>query len=141
MIATSALFLVPLVYITNKEFIDEHLNNAGTVINDQTSQMRDLAAQHTSRASEVAKSTFGEYSAKAQELMGQAKGSAQETAASPSTPNPANLNPMKNEPEREVKREDFPSAPSAAPVSDSTSSSAHTYVVPESVPGAEPVAQ
>lgn len=104
-------------------------------INDQTSQMRDMAAQHTGRASEVAKSTFSQYSAKAQEMIGQAKGSAHETAASPNAPNPANLNPVKNEPEREFKSQDFPSAPSTAPMSDSPSSAAHTSEVPISEPG------
>lgn len=40
-------------------------------------------------------------------MMGQTK----KNAASSDAPNPANLNPMKDEPERDLKREDFPTAP------------------------------
>lgn len=111
LIFTTVTYFAPLLYIQNKEFIDHHLNNAGTIVNDQTSQFRDLAAQHTSRAGEVAKSTVSQYSAKAQELIGQTKSK----AAEPNAPNPANLNPVKEEPERNITRDDLPSVPTSAP--------------------------
>ena len=107
LIATSVIFLAPLLYIQNRELIDHHVNNAGNVINDQATQVRDLAGQHAGRAGEVAKSTMNQYTAKAQEMMGQAKNK----ASSSDAPNPANLNPAKNEPERSISKEDFPSAP------------------------------
>lgn len=109
LIATSAVYLVPLIYIKNRRVIDEHLSHAGEVINQQATQVRDLTAQHTNRATEIVKNTASEYSAKAQDLIGQGKA----RAASPSAPNPANTNPFKNEPEREFKKDDFPSAPSS----------------------------
>lgn len=107
LIATTATYLIPLVYIKNQEAIDGHLQNAGNLMNQQTQQVRDLAAHHTNRAMEATKQTTSQYSQMAQEYMGSAK----QKAASPDAPNPANVNPMKDEPEREVKSEDLPSAP------------------------------
>jgi len=88
-----------LIYLQNKEFIDHHLNNAGNVINEQTSQFRDIAAQQASHAAEMTKSTANQLSARAQELMGQA----QNRAAQPDVANPGNLNPAKDEPERDLR--------------------------------------
>ena len=109
-IATSLVYLLPLIYIKNRAVIDKQLHNAGVIINQQTTQLRDLAAEHSNRAASVVQSTASEYSTKAQELIGSAKN----RAASPSAPNPANTNPFKNEPEREITKEDFPSAPNPA---------------------------
>ena len=111
LIATSFVFLAPLIYINNRELIDHHVNNASTVINDQATQVRDLAGQHAGRAAEATKSTVNQYTVKAQEMMGQAKSK----AASQDAPNPANLNPVKNEPERSINRADFPTAPNTEP--------------------------
>ncbi|KAK8217566.1 hypothetical protein M8818_001324 [Zalaria obscura] len=111
LIATTAIYLVPLVYLKNREVIDGHLQHAGEIVSQQTSQVRDLAAHHTSRAADMAKSTASQYSAKAQEYVGAAK----QRAASPSAPNPANLNPYKNEPERDISKDDLPSVPSSEP--------------------------
>jgi len=75
---TTAAYFVPLVYIKNRELIDSHLENAGNIINSQTKQVRDLASQHTSKAMEASSQTLKDYSAKAQGMMGQAKGKAVE---------------------------------------------------------------
>lgn len=107
LVFTTVIYFAPLIYLQNKEFIDHHLNNASNVINEQTSQFRDLAAQQASHASEMTKSTVGQLSARAQELMGQA----QDRAAQPDVANPGNLNPAKDEPERNISGSDFPSAP------------------------------
>jgi hypothetical protein len=77
---TTLIYFVPLVYISNKELIDHHLENASNIVSEQTQQVRDLAAQHTNRALEVSQSTFKDYSAKAQEALGQARGKAGEYA-------------------------------------------------------------
>lgn len=142
LIATTVVYFAPLVYIKNRQFIDEHLNQAGEIINQQATQVRDIAAQQTSRATEIAKSTASEYSAKAQDLIGHAKN----RAASPSAPNPANLNPLKDEPERaikksdlpSVKKEDFPSAPSSEPIS---ASNHEPYVAPSTAAHTEPIVE
>ncbi|PSK54757.1 Reticulon-like protein 1 [Elsinoe australis] len=124
LIATSVVFFVPLVYIQNRELIDGHLNNASNVINQQATQVRDLAAQHTGRAGEVAKSTMSQYSAKAQDLIGQAKNKTTGTTSSDSTTASSNgpastgttstglsSEPLNTSSTNGIKREDFPSAP------------------------------
>lgn len=115
---------MPLVYIQNRELIDGHLNNASNVINQQATQVRDLAAQHTGRAGEVAKSTMSQYSAKAQDLIGQAKNKTTGTTSSDSTTASSNgpastgttstglsSEPLNTSSTNGIKREDFPSAP------------------------------
>jgi len=99
LLATCTTFLTPLVYLQNKEFIDAHLNHAGNMINEQASQVRGLAAQHTSQASETLRSYAGEYSQKAQELIEQARGKTNGTTA---------------------KTNEFPPAPKHEPVAPST---------------------
>ncbi|OQO10206.1 hypothetical protein B0A48_04563 [Cryoendolithus antarcticus] len=76
LLSTSVVYLAPLIYIKNKDFIDSHLNNAAEIANKQTQQLRDIAAQQSNRAVEVASSTTSQYVSKAQELMGGAKKSA-----------------------------------------------------------------
>ncbi|TKA53127.1 hypothetical protein B0A49_10962, partial [Cryomyces minteri] len=103
LIGTSVLYLAPLIYLQNREAIDAQLRNIGNIVNQQTAQVKDMAAQTSSRAAETVKATAHQYTEKAQEMMGHAK----QRAASPSAPNPGNMNPMKNEPEREVHRDDI----------------------------------
>ena len=95
LIADSIVFLAPLIYVQNKEFIDHHIHNAGNVINEQANQMKDLAAQHTGRATETMKQYTTEYTKKAQELMGSSGLSRQKAG---------------------LKTTDFPSAPKDEPV-------------------------
>jgi len=106
LIATSVLFLGPLVYKSNQEFIDHHLSNASDVINAQTQQVKSLASQHAARATESTKSFVGDYSAKAQEMIGSARGR--------STSPTASAKPVKTDFKKEslpIKSEDFPTAP------------------------------
>lgn len=117
LIATSVVYFAPLIYIKNQKVIDEQLSHAGDIINAQTAQIRDLAAHHTSHVTELAKNTASEYSAKAQEMIGQTKSK----VSSPTTETPA-----------AVKHEDFPAAPSTEPL---PSAASHTHeVVTETTP-------
>ncbi|PQE29033.1 hypothetical protein CJF30_00004087 [Rutstroemia sp. NJR-2017a BBW] len=103
LIATSVLFISPLVYKTNKEFIDHHLTNASNIVNQQTKQVKELASHHATRAAETTKQYAGEYASKAQEMIGHARsrsGSPVDTRTSPKT--------------NGVKEEDFPEAPKDA---------------------------
>ncbi|KIW80787.1 hypothetical protein Z517_07404 [Fonsecaea pedrosoi CBS 271.37] len=95
LIASCALFLGPLIYIENKEFIDSQLEHAGNVIGQQTTQIRDLTAQHTSKGLDTMKQYTGTYAAKAQEMVGGAR----QRIPSPTTG------------KAPVKEGDFPSAP------------------------------
>ncbi|KAF2403785.1 cell lysis protein-like protein [Trichodelitschia bisporula] len=108
LIATSTAYLAPLIYLQNKEAIDAHLQNAGHVINQQATQVKDLAAQHTGRATESVRTYASEYSKVAQDYIGTAR---QKTGT--------------------VKPTDFPSAPHADPV-------APTDPVAKKAPAPEP---
>jgi len=73
LITTCVVYLTPLVYVTNKEFIDGQLNNASDIIATQATQVKDIAGQHAGNALETAKAYTGDYAAKAQELVGTAR--------------------------------------------------------------------
>ncbi|KAK5175763.1 uncharacterized protein LTR77_000903 [Saxophila tyrrhenica] len=109
---TTLAYFVPLAYLQNQELIDHHVSNAQTIVSKQTEQLREIASQQTNKAVEASSSAFKTYGARASEMVGQAKQSAvdkgyvnQETAdkAPGST---------------EVKKEDFPSAPTSVPQTD-----------------------
>lgn len=116
LIATSVIYLTPLIYKTNKEFIDHHLANASEIANSQAQQMKDLTAHHAGRYGETVKQYAGDYTAKAQSYIGTARG----RSASPeaNTSMPANA-PLKSEPgdAPAYKPSDFPHAPKQEPVS------------------------
>jgi hypothetical protein len=106
---TTLAYFIPLAYIQNKELVDHHLSNAQDMVNKQSSQIRDLAAQHTNKAMEASQGALKTYGARAQEMMGQAKKSAvekgyvkEETAAK--LPGGTTVN-----------NADFPAAPTAEP--------------------------
>ena len=101
----------PLIYMTNKELIDHHVKNASEVANAQANQLKDLAGHHTARAHETVKSYAGDYSAKAQEYMGSARG--RSTSPEVNSSKPISDAPIKSEPGSSPKysSDDFPHAP------------------------------
>lgn len=99
--ATSALFFVPLVYSSNQELIDSQIKNASDIIGEQTSQFRAVAGKHTAQATELTKQYMGDYTTKAQQLLGR-------VATDSMTPVPVG-----SEPASDVKEADFPAAPSS----------------------------
>jgi hypothetical protein len=90
LIGTTVTFLGPLIYLQNQELIDAQLEQGRTLMNQQATQIRDLAAQHTGNATKTIQTYAGQYTSKAQETINQYRG----RSASP-----------------EVKKEDFPAAP------------------------------
>lgn len=118
LIAVSLIYLGPLVYMSNKELIDHHLENASNVINAQATQVKELAGHHTSRAYETTKAYAGDYTSKAQSYIGNARGptspkgtksGAESGAASGPGSAPA------------YQSSDFPHAPKQEPISGVTS--------------------
>lgn len=93
LLSTIVTFLAPLIYIENKELIDSQLEHLATVIGQQTSQIKDLTAEHTSKGLDTVKQYTGAYTAKAQDLVGNIGASRQKI------PPPA------------VKEDAFPTAP------------------------------
>ncbi|OBT91683.2 hypothetical protein VE01_10249 [Pseudogymnoascus verrucosus] len=75
LIGTSVLFLGPLVYTTNKALIDGQIEQLSQIVNAQTTQVRQMASQHASNAAATTKMYVGDYSAKAQEIIGRARSS------------------------------------------------------------------
>lgn len=95
-----------MVYTTNQEFIDEQIKNVSNIVSQQTEQAKALASQHASTITNQTKSLATDYSAKAQEMIGNARG----RSVSPTLSKAA---PVKSEKENvpAYKNEDFPLAP------------------------------
>ena len=105
LIATSIIYLAPLIYISNKEVIDAQIANASDVMNAQAAQVKDLAGQHTAKATSTLKTYAGDYTAKAQGMIGNARG----RSSSPEVP-------MKKEfSSPSYSASDFPKTPQQAP--------------------------
>ena len=92
LLATSVIFLGPLVYVLNKEIIDSNLEYAGQVVNEQAQQVRSMAGQHAGKGLESVKSYAGEYAGAASDLLGKSR---------------QKIPHLQNS----VKQEDFPTAP------------------------------
>ncbi|KAJ5662583.1 uncharacterized protein N7477_010199 [Penicillium maclennaniae] len=109
-IAVTTTYFAPLVYISNRDIIDEQIANLQSIITSQTNQLKDLAGERTSHATDVMKQYVGEYSSKAQEYIGRRSASPEMSKAAPT--------PVKTEPVSEpaIKTEDFPEAPKIEPV-------------------------
>jgi hypothetical protein len=83
LIGATTVFFVPLLYTSNQELIDEQLKHAGDIVNAQTSQLRNVASKHTAQATEITKQYVGDYTAKAQQMLGR-KVEASDFPAAPS---------------------------------------------------------
>lgn len=73
LLTTSVIFLGPLIYLTNKELIDGHVEHASNVVSAQASQVKDLASEHTGKAFDTIKASSSEYTAKASSFVGQSR--------------------------------------------------------------------
>jgi len=71
--ATSVVFLTPLVYVSNKELIDYQIQHASEVVGEQTTQLKNLTAEHTSKGLESVKQYTGDYTALASEYIGKSR--------------------------------------------------------------------
>lgn len=109
-LSTTIAYIGPLVYISNREIIDEQIANLQAIISSQTNQLKDLAGERTSHATGLVKQYVGDYSSKAQEYIGRRSASPEMSKVEPA--------PVKTEPvvEPVIKTEDFPEAPKIEPV-------------------------
>ncbi|OQE18223.1 hypothetical protein PENSTE_c018G01154 [Penicillium steckii] len=113
-LAVTTAYIGPLVYISNREIIDEQIENLQSIISSQTNQLKDLAGERTSQATGLMKQYVGDYSSKAQEYMGR-------RSASPETGKTKLVSPIVKgdaNPEPVIKTEDFPVAPKVEPTSE-----------------------
>lgn len=139
-IAVTTTYFAPLIYISNREIIDEQIANAQEIINSQTNQLRDMAGERTSHATGLMKQYVGEYSSKAQGYIGSRRSTSPEATklVSPIKRETV-VESAKAEPiaeftapvvEPAVKHEDFPEAPTAAPIAQTLESDIVASVEP-----------
>jgi uncharacterized membrane protein YfhO len=102
LISTSVLFLTPLIYKSNKQLIDEQIANLSQIVNQQTTQVKNIASQNLAAATETTKQYASEYSAKAHDLIGARGRSVSPTLSQKPKPVAEKTN---------IKSEDFPAAP------------------------------
>jgi hypothetical protein len=100
---TTVLFVAPLIYRTNQKFIDAQLENISQIVGKQTEQVKSIASQHAATVAQSTKHLVGDYSAKAQEMIGNARGRSVSPTLSKATPAKTETSTYKNE--------DFPPAP------------------------------
>ena len=115
LLSTMIVYLAPLVYIKNKAVIDHHLEQATVMVNQQATQMRQLAAEHTGNAAKTFQTYAGEYTTKAQDAINQYRG----RSASP---------------EAAVHKDDFPAAPRAEPARGTTAAPGTAETAETAVP-------
>lgn len=96
MIGTTLAFLLPLIYVTNQEMIDQHLKSASDVVEAQTAQVRSVAQKQAQQVTAIGKQYAGDYTGKVQEMLG--------SRAAPTAPakNPAFPTPPTEEPKAAV---------------------------------------
>lgn len=110
MIGTSVIFLGPLIYKSNKQFIDEQIQRAANLANQQAEQTKKIVSEQSARAIDTTKHVVSDYSSKAQELIGTAN--AKVRSASPTTTKKENAKATLNNNTHPVTTKDsFPSAP------------------------------
>lgn len=108
-IATTVAFLVPLIYTSNQELIDEQINHASELINSQTAQVRDVASKQMEQVSAISKQYAGDYTHKVQDLLNG------KTTSRQKIEKPEQSVPAVNEPAFTVKPQ-FPTPPTEEPL-------------------------
>lgn len=103
-------YLGPLIYISNREVIDEQIAQVQEIVNAQASHAKELANQQTARATGLVKQYANDYSSKANEYIGSRRSASPEVSKAPA--------PVKSEPVSPPKFQtaDFPAAPKTEPV-------------------------
>ncbi|KFZ02720.1 hypothetical protein V501_09483 [Pseudogymnoascus sp. VKM F-4519 (FW-2642)] len=144
LIGTSVLFLGPLVYTTNKALIDGQIDQLSQVVNAQTTQVRQMASQHASNAAATTKMYVGDYSAKAQEIIGRARSSspADRKSVEPSVttgvtaskvPSTSSFSPATTSTKKSKSKSAVPAADSFPKVPE-TDSFAPSTTIPDTIP-------
>ena len=109
LIGTNLVFLGPLIYISNKELIDGQLDQAGNLASAQSKQFKDLAGHHVGRATESAKAYTSDYTSKASNYIGNARGRSTSPELSKLAPSGPGAPPKESS-------ADFPHAPKQEPM-------------------------
>jgi hypothetical protein len=113
LVATTLAFAVPLIYTSNQELIDEQISNASGLLSSQTAQLRDVASKHTAQATNITKQYVGDYTAKAQQMLGVGQQSGVTSATQPTPGKTTQRNKISNAPPagNSYLDSDFPAPP------------------------------
>jgi hypothetical protein len=115
LIAVTIAYMGPLAYISNREIVDEQIHNAQELLNAQAHHVKGLAEQQTAHAKGLVKQYASDYSAKAQEYIGNRRSASPEATKVPS---PVKTEPVS--PPSSFQHSDFPEAPRNEPVAESS---------------------
>ena len=126
-IGTVLAFVLPLIYVANKELIDQQLKNASDIVEAQTSQVRSACQKQTEHITAIGKQYAGDYTGKVQEML---RG---HSAAAPVIPKPAS--PMEEIPKPAAPMEEIPKP--AAPAEKEVEKEAEKEAVKEAEKEAE----
>lgn len=99
LVATTLAFIVPLIYTSNQELIDQHLKSASDVINAQTAQVQGVVQKQAENVTSMTKQYAGDYTGKVQEML-RGKG-----------PTTTQSETLGKQPEYVPKKAAFPTAP------------------------------
>jgi hypothetical protein len=105
LIGTTVAFVVPLIYTSNQELIDEQIHHASELINSQTAQIQNVASKQMEQVSNISKQYVGDYSGKVQDLL-QGKTPSRQKIDMPQNSNSA----------VPAKQPEFPTAPTDEPI-------------------------
>ncbi|QGA14915.1 hypothetical protein EYB26_002571 [Talaromyces marneffei] len=113
LLGTTIAYLGPLIYLSNREIIDDQIAQIQKLVNAQATHAKELANQQTARATGLVKQYANDYSSKAHEYIGNRRSASPQVAKAPA---PA----VKVEPISPPKFQttDFPEAPKTEPVVD-----------------------
>jgi hypothetical protein len=103
-IATVTAFTAPLIYLNNKELIDEQIQRAAEFLNAQLEQAKKITGKYAEEAAAQARAT-------AAELQTKVQGMTHKSPVKPATPSTASLNGKDTTPE-------YPKVPTHEPVSE-----------------------
>lgn len=109
LIGVTVAYLGPLVYLSNKELIDEQIEKTQGLINAQANQVRELANEHTAKATGLMKQYANDYSAKAQDYIGHRRSASPEVSKAPAPSSTIKTEPVA--PQSQFTSSDFPAAP------------------------------
>ncbi|KAK2882429.1 hypothetical protein FQN49_000351 [Arthroderma sp. PD_2] len=128
LIATCVAYMAPLVYITNKEFIDSQLGNAQELVATQATHVKEMAETQTAQATGIVKQYVGDYRAKANGYIGSTSAPAPTTTGSETAPEATPEAAPEAAPETAPE-----AAPEAAPETSTTLASEPEAPQPESL--------
>lgn len=117
-IGTTVAFFVPLIYISNQELIDRHLDNISEAIGAQTAQVRSILQKQADQLAATGKQYAGDYTGKVQEML-RGRGASPPASGPVSTPAPTPaqtpVTVVTKEPIIVTEEHEFPAPPTEEP--------------------------